>query len=378
MKQNARNNRYEANSPKSEQSTALSFALRRIVFKSFTKTDISAKQLQSRNNLALTLPKVFTTTLILLTLASPQSLALTNEQSQAKIKGIELYTQHKAISAIEPLQIAAEGGDDEALYYLGEALRKNNRHMTPEAKKAYESSAKKGNIYAMIRLGRIGEDLCTTMKNCPPGEDSASSWVIKAKSLAVERAKQGDSESMYLLYEMTGNDEWLEKSAENGFAFAQFRLATKYQEGNGSFLLPSRRKQAIERWMKASAENGYPLAMMGLAAIMIEKNDLASFRFWNEKAADSSYVEGVFGYASYIGEENSKYGFAFDPIKSFALLSNLLELNGGGNVTRDVNDTLPDIEKNLSKEQLKKAKELAITWKATHPPLSFFPDKLGY
>ena len=91
-------------------------------------------------------------------------------------------------------------------------------------------------------------------------------------------------------------------------------------------------------------------------AFLIKKNDLASFRFWNEKAADSSYVEGVFGYASYIGEENSKYGFTFDPVKSYALLSNLLELNGGGNVIRDVNDTLPDIEKNLSKEQLKKAK----------------------
>lgn len=177
---------------------------------------------------------------------------------------------------------------------------------------------------------------------------------------------------------MTGNDDWLEKSAENGFAFAQFRLATKYQEGSGSFLLPSRRNQAIERWMKASAENGYPLAMMGLAAIMIEKNDLASFRNWNEKAADSSYVEGVFGYASYIGEEDSKYGFAFDPIKSYALLSNLLELNGGGNVVRDVNDTLPGIEKNMSKEQIEKAKELAKTWKTNHPPLSFYPDKLGY
>lgn len=67
---------------------------------------------------------MITTTLILLTLASPQSLALTNEQSQAKIKGIELYNQHKAISAIETLQIAAEGGDDEALYYLGESIRK--------------------------------------------------------------------------------------------------------------------------------------------------------------------------------------------------------------------------------------------------------------
>lgn len=322
--------------------------------------------------------KLMTAALTLLTIIATESSALTHEQLQAKIQGIELYNQYKTISAIEFLKTAADGGDDEALYYLGEALRKNNRHMTPEAKKAYESSAKKGNIYSMIRLGRIEDDLCSTMKNCPPGEDSPSSWVIKAKSLAIQRATQGDSESMYLLYEMTGNDDWLEKSAENGFAFAQFRLATKYQEGSGSFLLPSRRNQAIERWMKASAENGYPLAMMGLAAIMIERNDLASFRNWNEKAADSSYVEGVFGYASYIGEENSKYGFAFDPIKSYALLSNLLELNGGGNVVRDVNDTLTGIEKNMSKEQIEKAKELAKTWKANHPPLSFFPDKLGY
>ncbi|WNZ86928.1 sel1 repeat family protein [Pseudomonas sp. P108] len=322
--------------------------------------------------------KLMTAALTLLTIIATESSALTHEQFQAKIQGIELYNQYKAISAIDFLKTAADGGDDEALYYLGEALRKNNRHMTPEAKKAYESSAKKGNIYSMIRLGRIEDDLCSTMKNCPPGEDSPSSWVIKAKSLAIQRATQGDSESMYLLYEMTGNDDWLEKSAENGFAFAQFRLATKYQEGSGSFLLPSRRNQAIERWMKASAENGYPLAMMGLAAIMIERNDLASFRTWNEKAADSSYVEGVFGYASYIGEENSKYGFAFDPIKSYALLSNLLELNGGGNVVRDVNDTLTGIEKNMSKEQIEKAKELAKTWKANHSPLSFYPDKLGY
>ncbi|MCP1476400.1 TPR repeat protein [Pseudomonas sp. EB276 TE3739] len=378
MKQNARNNRYEANLPELEQSTALSFALCRIVFKSFAKTDIPAKQLQSRNNLALTLPKVITTTLILLTLASPQSLALTNEQSQAKIKGIELYTQHKAISAIEPLQIAAEGGDDEALYYLGESIRKNNRYMTQEAQRAYEESAKKGNIYSMIRLGGADQDLCVTMKNCSPSEQSPEDWMNNAKKLATDQASHGDAESMYLLWEITGNDEWLEKSAEKGFALAQFRLATKYKEGGGIFLLPSSRSDEIEKWMKAAAENGYPPAMMGFAASRIEKADLSSFRKWNEKAAASGYVSAVFGYASYIGEAEPKYGFESDPVKSYALLSNLLELDGGGNVINNVNDVLPGVAKNLSKEQLEKAKELAKTWKTTHPPLSFFPDKLGY
>jgi hypothetical protein len=36
------------------------------------------------------------------------------------------------------------------------------------------------------------------------------------------------------------------------------------------------------------------------------------------------------------------------------------------------------LKKNMSKEQIEKAKELAKTWKANHPPLSFYPDKLGH
>ncbi|MDP9709131.1 UNVERIFIED_ORG: TPR repeat protein [Pseudomonas fluorescens] len=322
--------------------------------------------------------KLVTFALILLSLVTSPSFALTQEQSQAKIKGIELYNQYKAISAIDFLIIAAGGGDDEALYYLGEAIRKNNRYMTKDAQKAYEESAKRGNIYSMIRLGEAGEDLCVTMKNCSFAEHSPEEWANKAKELATEQASKGNAESMYLLWEITGNDDWLEKSAESGFALAQFRLATKYQEGGGTFLLPSRRSDAIEKWMKASAENGYPPGMMGFAASRIEKNDLSSFRIWNEKAAASSYVSGVFGYALYIRGIEPTYGFTPDPTTSYALLTNLLELDGGGNMIRNVKDTLPDIEKNLTNEQLTEAKRLAKTWKSTHPPLSFYPEKLGY
>ncbi|VVP96871.1 hypothetical protein PS925_01922 [Pseudomonas fluorescens] len=303
---------------------------------------------------------------------------LSTQQQKSKNEGIKLYNQYKATSAIEFLKIAADGGDDEALYYLGESIRKNNRYLTQEAQKAYEESAKKGNIYSMIRLGEADQDLCVTMKNCSPSEQSPEGWINEAKKLATDQASHGNAESMYLLWEITGNDEWLEKSAEKGFALAQFRLATKYQEGGGVFLLPSRRSDEIEKWMKASAENGYPPAMMGFAAARIAKADLSSFRTWNEKAAASGYVSAIFGYASYIGEAEPKYGFTSDPVTSYALLSNLLELDGGGNVINNVNDVLPEMEKNLSKEQIGKAKELAKTWKANHPPLSFFPDKLGY
>lgn len=90
----------------------------------------------------------------------------------------------------------------------------------------------------MIRLGGADQDLCVTMNNCSSSEQSTKDWMNKAKTLATDQASHGDAESMYLLWEITGNDEWLEKSAEKGFALAQFRLATKYQEGEACSYYP--------------------------------------------------------------------------------------------------------------------------------------------
>lgn len=41
-----------------------------------------------------------------------------------------------------------------------------------------------------------------------------------------------------------------------------------------------------------------------------------------------------------------------------------------------VNFALPDISAKMTVEQIEKAKKLAQEWKVSHPPLSFFPDKL--
>ncbi|MHC8339419.1 tetratricopeptide repeat protein [Pseudomonas sp. HLT2-19-2] len=314
--------------------------------------------------------------LLLFLLCTAANAASSPEQKEAKNKGIELYNQYKAISATSYLKLAAEGGDDEAMYYLGEAIRKNNRYMNTEAQKAYEDSAALGNVYSMIRLGQATDDLCIAMNNCPQGNKAPKEWMDLAKKSASLEAGRGNAESMYLMYEISGDDKWLEKSAQHGFSLAQFRLATKYQEGGGFFLLPASRLDAVERWMKASAEGGYPPGMMGLAAVSVEKNDLESFRLWNEKAAASGYVEGVFGYGSYLGEDPSNYGFKLDLVKSYALLSLLYELDGGGHVRRDVEDVLPDIAKKMSPEQIKEAKVFSENWKSSHPPLSFFPDKL--
>ncbi|QTT89051.1 tetratricopeptide repeat protein [Pseudomonas chlororaphis] len=316
-------------------------------------------------------------TLLLLLFPSYIFAQLTFGQITAKEQGVILFNQYKAASAIPLLKLAAEAGDPEAQYYLGEALRKSNRYITIEALHAYEASALQGDIYSMIRLATADSDLCTAMKKCSKGSKSPDDWMKTARDLAKKGADEGSSESMYLMYELSGDKSWLEKSATNGFALAQFLLATKYLEGEGLFLSPSSRTEKTEHWMRASAQGGYPRGMMGLAAILIEKKDLEGFRQWNEKAANSGYVEGVFGYASYLAGEPSNYGYSLDFVKSYALLSLLLELDGGGGVRRDVEDILPNVAEKITPEQIQTAEKLAHEWKATHPPLSFFPFKLS-
>jgi hypothetical protein len=56
----------------------------------------------------------------------------------------------------------------------------------------------------------------------------------------------------------------------------------------------------------------------------------------------------------------------------------LRELDGGGNIQSYIEHTLPEIAAKMIPKQIEQAKVFAQEWKATHPPLSFFPDKLGY
>ncbi|MFJ7108341.1 sel1 repeat family protein [Pseudomonas sp. NPDC098740] len=316
------------------------------------------------------------TALLIIALANPASAELSSEQQAAKIQGITLYNQYKAVTATPFLTIAAEAGDHEAQYYLGEALRKVKRYITPEAQSAYEASAFQGDIYSMIRLFGNKNDLCIVMKNCPKGRKEPTEWRKMALDAAKKEATKGDAEAMYLLFRLTGDDKWLEQSAESGYAFAQYYLATGYRDGKGFFLLPSKRAEVVERLMKASAEGGYPLGMMGYVEVLAYKNDFETLRFWNEKAAKAGYASAVFGYGSFLSKNPSELGFPYDPVKSYALIYTLLELDGGGGLQDYANDMLPEIAAKLTPEQIEQAKQMSKEWKATHPPLSYFPDKL--
>jgi len=102
------------------------------------------------------------------------------------------------------------------------------------------------------------------MSNCPESSKSPANWLQDARLLAEPKADQGDAEAMYIMYEITLNRGWLERSANAGHSIAQFWMAISDKQGE-VFLLPWKRKEAVGNWFKASAEGGNPRAMIEYA-----------------------------------------------------------------------------------------------------------------
>ncbi|WP_259699678.1 tetratricopeptide repeat protein [Pseudomonas frederiksbergensis] len=325
----------------------------------------------------ISINRIIICALLLTTLTNNAHAELNTEQKLAKTKGITLYNQYKATSAMPFLTIAAEAGDHEAQYYLGESLRRKNHYMNPEARKWYEASATQGDLYAMIQLGRSEKDFCALSNDCPPEQKLPIEWLKQAKHIAEPKAIQGDAEAMYVMYELTIDDVWLEKSAFEGNPLAQYWMAIGTRQGDG-FFLPWKRHEAVGEWLRLSAQGGYPPAMMEYAAFIYEDHgDLAVARHWIYEAANAGYESGISSYGAYLAHSPSLFDFPLDLVKGYAVTSLLTELDGGGDVQVYVNETLPEIAEKMTPEQILEAYELAKEWKTTHPPLSFFPDKLS-
>lgn len=301
---------------------------------------------------------------------------LTSDLNSAKAQGITLYNQFKAASAVPFLELAAQAGDHEAQYYLGEALKKKNHYMSPQSQKWYEAAAEQGDLYAMIQLGRNTDDLCKKLENCATEQKAPIEWLKQAQNIAKPKAENGDAESMYIMYELTVDKNWLKRAADAGHPIAQYWMGITEKQGEG-FFLPWQRQESVETWFKASAEGGYPKGMREYAVILGKKNDLEGYRQWNEKAALTGYASPIFEYGSDLAHEPDLYGYPLDIIKGYALIYLLKELDGGGGMQADVKDQLQKISSKITPEQIIEAEKFAETWKATHPPVSFFPEKLS-
>ncbi|MBV7515836.1 tetratricopeptide repeat protein [Pseudomonas sp. PDM25] len=302
--------------------------------------------------------------------------ALTPPQQMAKERGIMLYNQLKP--AEKELRIAAEAGDAEAQFYLGEELRHQKNYMTSEARQFFEASAAQGYVYSMIRLGNNGSGLCQKMGNCKDGVKTPLDWLRDAWQVSKDRIAKGDVEATYTMYLTTYNLEALRRSAEAGYPYAQYLLAIKYEDGDGFFWLPWQRSQQVERWFKAAAENGIPQAMVKYAVIIYENHgDLAIARHWIEESAKTGYDNAIGHLGAEYAHERKYFGFPLDLVKGYGLMSLLLVLDGGGGTLMYTQDSLAKMAAQMTPEQIEQGKAFAEDWKSKNPrPISFFPMTL--
>ncbi len=291
--------------------------------------------------------------------------------------GIALYNQLKLTAAVPALEKEAQSGNVNSQYYLGEALRKRSRDMTPEAQRWYEMAASNGSVYAMIQLGRKDEKPCKILDNCPISARSSAGWLAYAKELAMIKAKNGDPEYMYLMYEITFDRKWLERSANAGYALSQYWMAVGNRQGEGFFFFPGSREKSVREWLRRSSEGGYPKAMNDFLEVLLTEGDMEGIRQWLRIAAETGETKAVSNYGAYISHTPDKVGYPLDLVKGHALFSLLKTLDGGGGLKRYAEKKIKIIAEKMTPEQIEQSKVVAEEWKNTHPPLSFYPDKLG-
>ncbi|WP_333990320.1 tetratricopeptide repeat protein [Pseudomonas sp. S3(2024)] len=299
------------------------------------------------------------------------------QQEQVISPGVVLYNQLKIDAAFPALEKEAKSGNTTSQYYLGEAIRKRNGYMTPEALHWYESAAENNNVYAIIQLGRFKSEPCQEIRDCSPSKKTQAEWFELANELVLPKAQKGDPESLYLMYEITLNREWLEKSANAGYPTAQYWMAVSERQGEGFFLIPGKREASIKKWLLLSSEGGHPKAMMDYLQILFEEGDVVGMRHWLETAAATGDQAAISNYGAYIAHTPDKIGYPLDLVKGYALFTLLKELEDSGGIGRYVERKSEEIREKMTSEQTEKSLEVAKDWKATHPPLSFFPDKLG-
>nr|WP_314874029.1 sel1 repeat family protein [uncultured Pseudomonas sp.] len=273
------------------------------------------------------------------------------------------------------LREAAGTGDKEAQFYLAETLKLLSGHMTPESKMWYEKSARQGDMYSMYRLSSLKYDLCSIMQNCPASPSQSRTWGENLYDVAIEKANQGDGEGMEMMYTLTGDLDWLVKSADSGYASAQNWLAVRYEWGDGWFIWPGQRNKEIDRLYKASAEGGYPRAMSQYAGILLLQGDVTGAQKWLMKTVAVGYIPAVATYASVL-VDGKYYHLEKDLQMAYSLNLVLAEIDDGA--THISTSALSKLKLQLTVEQIAAATLQAEAWKAAHPPLSYYPPKLVF
>lgn len=314
--------------------------------------------------------------LIFLFLSNAFAGQLTESEEKSRDKGVILYQQGAWTSSQPFLRVAAEAGDRKSQYFLGEAIRLSNRYMTKEARNWSVAAADQGDLYAMLRLSSKN-NLCNAMDDC--ATKTSEEWRARALKIARERAAEGNTEAMVVMFTANQGLDWLEKAAESKDSFAQQLLASAYQRGQGWFIVPGSREKAIKKWFKASAEGGYPPDMYLYANYLYEHNgSKVEIGSWLKKTAESGHINALGGYALNIAHLPDTYGFPLDLVKAYGFTYLIANLKGGAIAPEDARLNLLEIAKKMQPEEIKQGIAFSKEWENNHPPLSYYAPIYGY
>ncbi|WP_355662416.1 tetratricopeptide repeat protein [Halomonas salifodinae] len=306
--------------------------------------------------------------------------ALEPEIQAAKDEGMRFYNIGHSTAAMPYLRQAAEAGDVDAMYYMGEAERRQQMMgLTRAAMEWYLKAAAEGDAYSMLQLFRGGA--CTAGDRCPEGFED---WHHAALAITQPQAEAGDPDAMLAMYHIQRMfeasrraGEWLERAAEAGQPEAQTLLGRQILSGRGWYLTNSRRLGAAEAWFRQAAEQGYVPGMSGVASALIAQERYDEAWEWMQAASQAGHIDRRFGVGwCYLDPTwSDRCQNEQDKVKGWAIFHAMaLETSNQsaiGNMRRN-RDLLTD-------EEVTEAETLAEReWIGREPPLSNFPPRFGY
>lgn len=241
---------------------------------------------------------------------------------------------------IEELENKALGGCAVSQLKLGEAYAKGEGvDVDPyESMQWFKRSAQQGNVLAQKQVALLSE------RGVPGDLSAAIHWLSKCASqedlggpadpdaqlrlalLLTQRNANGDEERA---------QRWLEKSAHNGNAEAQFLVAKAF-ERNNKF---NRHDREVFQWYQMAADQGYPDAICEVGLLYeqgryVERNvRTALMMFWNaaEQGSVRAYVQLGEMYISGVGAPKND-DLAFDCFSKAARAGEARGQNGMGRV----------------------------------------------
>ncbi|MBP5980323.1 MAG: sel1 repeat family protein [Halomonas sp.] len=321
--------------------------------------------------------------LLLMPLTLSPAWALDENAQAAKEEGMRLYGIRRADSTISFLEQAAEAGDVEAMYYLGEANRRLVMgNMNQAALDWYYQAAQHGEPYAMLRLFDGGA--CELGDVCPENGDD---WPQEALELTLPKAEAGDATAMAALYsiyyyvEEPDEEEalkWLHRAAEAGNAMNWLGELAR-NEGD-AFELTKEKLEAAEVWFRRAAEAGYAPGMNNLAVVLSHLEHYEESREWREESSRAGHINGRRWIAACNieptlrdFEDLCRAALEPDPAKGWAILLAIQEEVAGSYSEQD----LDIYREHVTPEQRAEGERMKDDWLGLEPPLSYFPEKFG-